>query len=138
VLNPHGSWVDLLDRVDIDLLVILRFLIFQSLPRLEVVLKCECNTLTTWIDIDRLLCVLGLTREDILENREDLVAEAVRGLASRLPTYLTLKEVKKRWGHGQEGVFPVTQFEKIWGDMSTLPDVDCGYFVVPRLRGQQL
>ena len=96
------------------------------------------NSLTTWIDIDKLLGVLGLTREDILENREDLIAEAVRGLASRLPTYLTLKDVKKRWGHGQEDVFPVTQFEKIWGDMSTLPDVDCGYFVVPRLRGQQL
>ncbi|MCP5535593.1 MAG: UTP--glucose-1-phosphate uridylyltransferase [Akkermansiaceae bacterium] len=96
------------------------------------------NTLTTWIDIDKLLGVLGLTREDILENREALIAEAVRGLASRLPTYLTLKEVKKRWGHGQEDVYPVTQFEKIWGDMSTLSDVDCGYFVVPRLRGQQL
>ena len=96
------------------------------------------NSLTTWIDIDQLLGVLGLSREDILENREDEIANAVRNLASRLPTYLTLKDVKKRWGHGQEDVFPVTQFEKIWGDMSTLPDVRCGYFVVPRLRGQQL
>jgi hypothetical protein len=96
------------------------------------------NSLTTWIDIDQLLGVLGLCREDILENREDVLAKAVRSLASRLPTYLTLKDVKKRWGHGQEDVFPVTQFEKIWGDMSTLPDVSCGYFVVPRLRGQQL
>ena len=34
-----------------------------------------------------------------------------------MPTYITLKEVKKRWGHGQEDIFPVSQFEKLWGDM---------------------
>jgi len=96
------------------------------------------NTLTTWIDIDQLLSILGLSRDDIVENRETRIVNAVRDLASRLPTYLTIKDVKKRWGHGQEDVFPVTQFEKIWGDMSTLPDVNCGYFVVPRMRGQQL
>ena len=44
----------------------------------------------------------------------------------------------KRWGHGQEDIFPVTQFEKIWGDMSVLPGITCNYLVVPRLRGQQL
>ena len=96
------------------------------------------NTLTTWIDIDQLLALLKLTREDILGHEADRIASQVRALANRLPTYLTLKEVKKRWGHGQEDVFPVTQFEKLWGDMSILPDFECGYFVVPRLRGQQL
>jgi hypothetical protein len=55
-----------------------------------------------------------------------------------MPTYVTLKDVKKRWGHGQEDVFPVAQFEKLWGDMTALPEVDCRFFVVPRLRGQQL
>ena len=35
-----------------------------------------------------------------------------------MPTYITLKEVKKRWGHGQEDVFPVAQFEKLWVDMT--------------------
>jgi len=30
------------------------------------------------------------------------------------------------------------QFEKLWGDLTSLPEADCGYFVVPRLRGQQL
>lgn len=30
----------------------------------------------------------------------------IRQLASRLPTYVTLKDVKKRWGQGQEDVFP--------------------------------
>ena len=46
--------------------------------------------------------------------------------------------MKKRWGHGQEDVFPVCQFEKLWGDMTALPEVDCGFVAVPRLRGQQL
>jgi hypothetical protein len=32
----------------------------------------------------------------------------------------------------------VAQFEKLWGDMSALPDLRCGYLVVPRMRGQQL
>ena len=62
----------------------------------------------------------------------------MRALAQRLPTYITLKEVKRRWGNAQEDVFPVTQFEKLWGDMSTLPDVPVEYFCVPRSRGQQL
>ena len=39
-----------------------------------------------------------------------------------MPTYITLKDVKKRWGHGQEDVFPVAQFEKLWGDMTGLPE----------------
>ena len=55
-----------------------------------------------------------------------------------MPTYVTLKDVKKRWGHGQEDVFPVCQFEKLWGDMTALPEVDCRFVVVPRGRGQQL
>ena len=50
----------------------------------------------------------------------------------KMPTYITLKDVKKRWGHGQEDVFPVAQFEKLWGDMTALPEVDCGYVVVSR------
>ena len=55
-----------------------------------------------------------------------------------MPTYITLKDAKKRWGHGQEDVFPVAQFEKLWGDMTSLPELDCRFVVVPRLRGQQL
>lgn len=96
------------------------------------------NTLTTWIDLDQFLSLLALTREDILENRQSLIQGALRRLALRLPTYITLKEVKKRWGHGQEDIFPVTQFEKLWGDLTTLPEANAGYFAVSRLRGQQL
>jgi hypothetical protein len=94
------------------------------------------NTLSTWIDIDRLLAVFGLTRDSLADDAA--VATAIRRVATRVPTYVTLKDVKKRWGHGQEDVLPVAQFEKLWGDMTALPDVDCRYVVVPRQRGQQL
>ena len=66
------------------------------------------------------------------------VAAAVRTLAAAMPTYITLKDVKKRWGHGQEDVFPVCQFEKLWVDMSQLSSIETRYIAVPRLRGQQL
>jgi hypothetical protein len=95
------------------------------------------NSLTTWVRIDRLLNAFGITRDD-LNNDPEKVASAVRGMAARLPTYVTIKEVKKRWGHGQEDVFPVAQFEKLWGDMSALPDVESAFLAVTRQRGQQL
>ncbi|QVL31889.1 UTP--glucose-1-phosphate uridylyltransferase [Telmatocola sphagniphila] len=108
-----------------------------ALPRQEDEFKLlYYNTLTTWATIDQLLEVFGLHRSD-LEN-ETKVAEAVHRLAGRMPTYITLKDVKKRWGHGQEDIFPVCQFEKLWGDMTALTDLDCGFLVVPRMRGQQL
>jgi hypothetical protein len=94
------------------------------------------NTLTTWIDIDKLLAAFTLSRDDLPDIEK--VSASVRTMAARMPTYITLKDVKKRWGHGQEDVFPVAQFEKLWGDMTALPDVDCGFAVVDRKRGQQL
>jgi hypothetical protein len=94
------------------------------------------NTMTTWIDLDKLLNAFTLTRADLAQ--EEKVATATRTLATRMPTYITLKDVKKRWGHGQEDIFPVTQFEKLWGDMTALPEIESRYVVVPRPRGQQL
>jgi hypothetical protein len=94
------------------------------------------NSMTTWIDVDALLAAFGLTRTDLADP--DKVAAVVRTMAARMPTYITLKDVKKRWGHGQEDVFPVAQFEKLWGDMSALPELNTGYAAVPRARGQQL
>ncbi len=93
------------------------------------------NSNTAWVDIDQLLAAFGLSRAD-LDNAERVNA-AVRALAARMPTYVTLKDVKKRWGHGQEDIYPVAQFEKLWGDMTSIPDL-CQFVVVPRLRGQQL
>lgn len=94
------------------------------------------NSATTWVNINALLDVFGLTRESLSD--EVRVTEAIRKLAARMPTYITLKDVKRRWGYGQEDIFPVAQFEKLWGDMTALPELDCRYVLVPRMRGQQL
>jgi UTP--glucose-1-phosphate uridylyltransferase len=108
-----------------------------ALPREEVEFVLSYyNSATYWIDIDQILSVFGLGRSD-LANQEK-VTNAVRSLASRMPTYITLKNVKKRWGKGQEDVYPTLQFEKLWGDMTTLPELRCSYLAVPRKRGQQL
>jgi len=94
------------------------------------------NSATAWIHIDRLLEAFGLARQDLADAAK--VAARVRSVAARMPTYITLKDVKKRWGKGQEDVFPVAQFEKLWGDMTGLAPLDCRYAVVSRRRGQQL
>ncbi len=94
------------------------------------------NSMTTWIDIDRLLGIFDLRRCDL--GNDEKVHRAVRQLGQRMPTYITLKDVKKRWGHGQEDVFPVSQFEKLWSDMTRLSEVTTSYFVVSNQRGRQL
>jgi hypothetical protein len=94
------------------------------------------NSATYWIDLDRLLQVFSLTRADLTDDAK--VTAAIRVLAARMPTYITLKDVKKRWGKGQEDIFPVAQFEKLWGDMTALPELDCRFVAVTRNRGQQL
>jgi hypothetical protein len=96
------------------------------------------NSNTCWIDLDRLLSAFGLDRKEVLAGDSPRIQAAVRAVAARMPTYVTLKDVKKRWGHGQEDVFPVTQFEKLWVDMTTLAEVETRYVAVPRWRGQQL
>ena len=73
------------------------------------------NSNTSWLHIDRMLAVFGLTREPTWATQRR-VAAAIRTVAARMPTYITLKDVKKRWGHGQEDIFPVAQFEKLWGE----------------------
>lgn len=96
------------------------------------------NSNTTWIQVDPLLQLFGLTRDDLQRGDEAQLAKAVRSVAHRIPSYVTIKDVKYRWGHGQEDIYPVAQIEKLWSDMSALTDLPCGYLVVPRLRGQQL
>ena len=120
-----------------------------AMPREELEFNLSYyNTMSTWISVDKLLAVFGLTRGDLADSINpalqhasapaDKVAAAIRAVAARMPTYITLKDVKKRWGHGQEDIFPVAQFEKLWSDMTALPEVDCRFLVVPRTRGQQL
>jgi hypothetical protein len=87
-----------------------------------------------------LLAAFELTREDFAPHgdSQEKITAAIRNLAAKMPTYITLKDVKKRWGHGQEDIFPATQFEKLWGDMTALPEIDSRFIAVPRRRGQQL
>jgi hypothetical protein len=108
-----------------------------ALPAEEIEFRLSYyNSGTTWVDVDQLLAAFSLERADL--GDEEKVTSSIRALAARVPTYITLKDVKKRWGKGQEDIYPVTQFEKLWGDMTALPELDCRFLVVPRLRGQQL
>ena len=91
---------------------------------------------TAWVDVDRCFELMGITRAELHDPGK--VAAGVRRVAERMPTYVTIKDVKRRWGKGQEDVFPVAQFEKLWGDMSLLPELQVDFHVVPRMRGQQL
>lgn len=71
------------------------------------------NSATMWLDIDQLLAVFGLDRASLVD--EQRVAEAVRKIAARMPTYMTLKDVKSAGARGQEDIYPVLQWEKLWG-----------------------
>lgn len=94
------------------------------------------NSNNTWLNINNLLNAFGLTHNDL--GNIEKVKHAVREMSKRMPTYITLKNVKKRWGKGQEDIYPVVQFEKLWGDMTALPEFNCSYLAVSRNRGQQL
>jgi hypothetical protein len=108
-----------------------------ALPREEDEFQLSFyNSMTTWIDLDGLLAAFGLTRDQLHDSAA--VDAAIRRLARRMPTYITLKDVKKRWGHGQEDVYPVAQFERLWGDMTAVPEIASGFLVTDLMRGQQL
>ncbi|HBM78526.1 MAG TPA: UTP--glucose-1-phosphate uridylyltransferase, partial [Verrucomicrobiales bacterium] len=96
------------------------------------------NSMTSWVDLDQYLSLLGLDRESVLINDRERIGKAIGNLVERMPTYLTIKEVKRRARNGQEGAFPVAQIEHLWGDLTTLPDSNCGYLLVDRQRGRQL
>ncbi len=120
----------------------LRLLEGLALPQEEIEFRLSYyNSNTSWLHIDQLLAAFGLSRTELGEpelSGADKVATAIRNMAARMPTYITLKDVKKRWGQGQEDIFPVAQFEKLWGDMTALPELACRFIAVPRQRGQNL
>mmetsp|Transcript_13968 Transcript_13968/g.15297 ORF Transcript_13968/g.15297 Transcript_13968/m.15297 type:complete len:90 (+) Transcript_13968:190-459(+) len=69
------------------------------------------NSMTTWIHIDRLLATYSLNRNDL--NNPEKVSASLQLFSHHLPTYVTLKDVKKRWGRGQEDVFPTAQLKVV-------------------------
>ncbi|MBI4687015.1 MAG: UTP--glucose-1-phosphate uridylyltransferase [Nitrospirae bacterium] len=101
------------------------------------------NTLTNWVNIDLLLEFFGLDRDAIIDAQRDTgkyrrVIEAIQKVEKLMPTYVTIKNVKHVWGRGQEDIFPVAQFEKLWGDMTAIKALKTDYVSVSRYRGQQL
>lgn len=122
----------------------LRLIEGMALPREEYEYKMSYyNTLTSWISIDSLLHFFELERKDLLEaaqkaEKKMLIRKAIQRIENKIPTYVTIKHVKYLWGSGQEDIYPVAQFEKLWGDMTTLEDLHVHYVSVPRFRGQQL
>ena len=115
-----------------------------ALPREDDEYKLSYyNTLTNWITIDALLKFFKIDRELLMvsEERPECKVEimkAVRNIEMRMPAYVVIKNVKYIWGSGQEDIYPVAQFEKLWGDMTALEDLNAGYVSVSRYRGQQL
>ncbi|MFC2091113.1 UTP--glucose-1-phosphate uridylyltransferase, partial [Bacteroidota bacterium] len=109
----------------------------MALPDEEIEFRLSYyNSATFWLSIDKILSAFNLTRNDL--NDPQKIKNAVVELSFRIPTYITIKDVKKRWGKGQEDIYPVMQFEKIWGDMTALPEIDSNFILVDRNRGQQL
>lgn len=116
----------------------------MALPREEDEYRLSYyNTLSHWISIDRLLDFFGLNRGIIIDsiNRPELsntILKSIHEVEKLIPTYVTIKNVKYVWGSGQEDVYPVAQFEKLWGDMTGLDNLPVSYVSVSRFRGQQL
>jgi UDP-N-acetylglucosamine pyrophosphorylase len=116
----------------------------MALPREEDEYRLNYyNTLTHWISIDRLLDFFGLHRQQIKDAAHSqkllsIIIEAIQEIEQKIPTYVTIKDVKYLWGSGQEDVYPVAQFEKLWGDMTGLDNLPVSYISVSRYRGQQL
>ncbi|MBI5674994.1 MAG: UTP--glucose-1-phosphate uridylyltransferase [Nitrospirae bacterium] len=115
-----------------------------ALPKEEDEYKLSYyNTLTNWITIDALLKFFKIDREILMASEvrhecKSEIIEAIRKVEKRMPAYVTIKNVKYIWGSGQEDVYPVAQFEKLWGDMTGLEDLKIAYASVSRYRGQQL
>ena len=137
--NSNSCWIDLdklLEAFDLtrdDILAASGATVPVADVRTTVPVEAARETATT----SATETIAGTVASGTLAPQEKISA-AIRALAAKMPTYITLKDVKKRWGHGQEDVFPVTQFEKLWVDMTALPEIESRFVVVPRLRGQQL
>ena len=61
------------------------------------------NSGTMWMDVDQVLAAFSLSREALADSER--VSRAVRETAARVPTYITIKDVKKL-GPRAGGCFP--------------------------------
>ncbi|MFH1450150.1 MAG: UTP--glucose-1-phosphate uridylyltransferase [bacterium] len=122
----------------------LRLLEGLALPREEDEFKLRFyNTLTSIVTIESFLSCLQLSTDEVIASldspiEQQKIHDHLRQVERRLPTYVTIKEVKLRWGAGQEDIYPVLQCEKLWGDITHLEEIEVQYLAVSRRRGQQL
>jgi len=95
------------------------------------------NPITSWIKIDALLKLLGLGESDVVRLSEGdkralaRCGEAVDTLALQLATYPVLKHLQEDMGNGISYVFPVIQFEKLFGDL--ISKLNPEFLLVPKL-----
>ena len=107
-----------------------------SMPREEDEFRLSYyNSQTTWISLPRLLDVLGYRAAIYATKRKSPRRPPLEHAAADLH-YPEGRE--EAWGHAQEDIFPVAQFEKLWSDMTGLAEAACQFMIVPRQRGQQL
>jgi UDP-N-acetylglucosamine pyrophosphorylase len=115
-----------------------------ALPNKEDEFKLSYyNSNTNWITIDLLLEFFGLDRGLIIAAEKEpklhhRIAESLKDIEKKIPTYVTIKNVRHIKDTGQEEIHPVAQFEKLWVDMTSFKDLKINYITVPRYRGQQL
>lgn len=115
----------------------LRLVEALALPREEDELSLShASSMSTWVEIDPFLALLGLTRAALADGPR--VEAAADACLARLPAYVVLKDVRERRGGGHEDVLPVLQVEQLWGDVTTLPEARVAYLLVPTRRGRQL
>jgi len=95
------------------------------------------NPITSWMKIDALIELLGLSEHDIIQLSEGSkhaaarCAEAVNNLAHQLATYPVLKHLQEDMGNGISYLFPVIQFEKLFGDL--ISKLNPEFLLVPKL-----
>lgn len=95
------------------------------------------NPISSWIEIDSLLKLCNLTKEDMVdaahgsEHKRKKCNAAVRRVGDRIQTYAVLKQISEDMGNGIVYTYPVIQFEKLYGDLVGL--LDPLFLLVPKV-----
>jgi len=95
------------------------------------------NPITSWIEIEKLLGLVGITETEMVAAafgdpaEQQRCQEAVSALSRKVPTYTVLKHMTEDMGDGIKYPFPVIQFEKVYGDLAGL--LEPTFLLVPKL-----
>ncbi|MFH1294878.1 MAG: UTP--glucose-1-phosphate uridylyltransferase, partial [Candidatus Aenigmatarchaeota archaeon] len=88
------------------------------------------NTATYWIDIERLLDDIGMDKTRT--HDKEYIKSFMRSLRKRMPVYVLIKDSFEEFDHGIIEPWPVAQFERLFGDITTM--VDASYVFVDRRK----